>query len=147
MKHEHEREAAPGAPAAAASHSHGSESITDLIRQLATDVSTLFGKEMALAKSEVRESVSEMQTAVGAIASGAAIAMAGLVALLMSAVYGLSIILAPWLAALIVGAAALLVGYLMISSAKKKISASAVIPDRTIHSAEQDKETFKRTVQ
>lgn len=147
MKHEHERETAPGAPAATASHNHGSESITDLIRQLATDVSTLFGKEMALAKSEVRESVSEMQTAVGAIASGAAIAMAGLVALLMSAVYGLSIILAPWLAALIVGAAALLVGYLMVSSAKKKISASAVMPDRTIHSAEQDKETVKRTIQ
>lgn len=145
MKHEHET--APGTPASAASHNHGTESITDLIRHLATDVSTLLGKEMALAKSEVRESVSEVQTAVGAIATGAAVAMAGLVALLMSAIYGLSIIVAPWLAALIVGAGALLVGYLMVSSAKKKISASAIVPDRTIDSAEKDKETIKRTLQ
>lgn len=147
MKHEHEHKAAPATPAPKASHDHGAESIADLIRHLATDLSTLLSKEMALAKSEVRESVSEAQTAVGAIAGGAAIAMAGLVALLMSAVYGLSIIVAPWLAALIVGAAALLVGYLMVSSAKKKMSASAFVPDRTIDSAEKDKETFKRTIQ
>lgn len=132
-------------PKNASSHANGTESITDLIRHLATDLSTLFGKEISLAKSEVRESVSELQTAVGAIATGATIAMAGLVVLLMSGVYGLSNVVDPWLAALIVGASALLIGYMMVHSAKKKMSESSMVPERTIDSVKKDKETLKRT--
>ena len=125
----------------------GAESITGLIRNLAADVSALLGKEMALAKSEVRESVSEVKTAVGAIATGAAIAMAGLVILLLSGVYGLSNVVDPWLAALIVGATALLVGFLMVNAAKKTMSASEIMPERTVESAKKDKETFERSIQ
>ncbi len=137
------------APTASREHGreYGAESITGLIRNLATDVSTLFGKEMALAKSEVRESVSEVKTAVGAIATGAAIAMAGLVILLLSGVYGLSNVVDPWLAALIVGAAALLVGFLMVNAAKKKMSESGIVPERMVASAKKDKETFERSIQ
>lgn len=142
MKQEHDT--ASVAPAPAASQEHGGESIADLIRNLATDLSTLLGKEIELAKSEVGESVTEAKTAVGAIATGAAIAMAGLVVLLMSAVYGLSNVVEPWLAALIVGAAALLVGYLMVRSAKKKMSANSFVPDRTLESTKKDQETVKR---
>lgn len=142
-----EHKTAPVAPAPPTNRQNGAESITDLIRNLATDVSTLLGKEMELAKSEVRESVSDVKTAVGAIATGAVLAMAGLVVLLMSGVYGLSNVLEPWLAALIVGAAALLIGYLMVHSAKKKMSASAVVPDRTVESAKKDTATIKRSIQ
>lgn len=142
MKQEHET--ASVAPAPAASQEHGGESIADLIRNLATDLSTLLGKEIELAKSEVGESVTEAKTAVGAIATGAAMAMAGLVVLLMSAVYGLSNVVEPWLAALIVGAAALVVGYLMIGAAKKKMSANSFVPDRTLDSTKKDQETVKR---
>ncbi|NYS62226.1 phage holin family protein [Vreelandella salicampi] len=132
------------APSPAASDENGADSIADLIRNLSTDLSTLFGKEIELAKSEIGESISEAKAAVGAIAAGAAVAMAGLVVLLMSAVYGLSNVLAPWLSALIVGVAALLVGYLMIGSAKKKMSANAMVPDRTLDSTKKDTETVKR---
>ncbi|AMC99710.1 phage holin family protein [Halomonas chromatireducens] len=142
MKQKHEM--AQGGSAPAESREHGTESIADLIRNLATDLSTLLGKEIELAKSEVGESVSEAKTAVGAIATGAAIAMAGLVVLLMSAVIGLSNVVDPWLAALIVGTVALLVGYLMVSSAKKKMSAHSIVPDRTLASTRKDKETLKR---
>lgn len=75
MKQEHET--APIAPAPAASQEHGGESIADLIRNLATDLSTLLGKEIELAQSEIGGSVTEAKTAVGAIATGAAMAMAG----------------------------------------------------------------------
>lgn len=142
MKQEHET--ASVAPAPAESQKHGGELIADLIRNLATDLSTLLGKEIELAKSEVGESVTEAKTALGAIATGAAMAMAGLVVLLMSALYGLSNVVEPWLAALIVGAAALLVGYLMVRSAKEKMSASSIVPDRTVESAKKDMDTLER---
>lgn len=138
---------APNGSAPPVSREHSAESISDLIRDLATDLSSLFGKEIALAKSEVGESVSDAKAALGAIATGAAVSMAGLVVLLISAVYGLSNIVAPWLAALIVGMAALLVGYMMVSAAKKKFSKDSMAPDRTLASAQKDKATLKRATQ
>ncbi|MCB2426728.1 phage holin family protein [Methylophaga pinxianii] len=143
MKKEQQK---PTSVAAESSHNNGSESIADLIRDLARDLSTLLSKEVALAKAEVRESVSDMNKAVGAIATGAVLAMAGVVVLLMSGVYGLSNVVEPWLAALIVGALALLIGFLMVNSAKKKMSARTMVPDRTMDSAKKDKETLERAV-
>ncbi|MEX0706875.1 MAG: phage holin family protein [Woeseia sp.] len=134
------------APAPAASRDQGAESITDLIRNLASDLSSLLGKEMQLAKSEIRESVSDVQTAIGGIATGTALSMAGLVVLLMSGVYGLSNVVEPWLAALIVGAVALLIGYVMVHSAKEKMSSSSLAPDRTLDSAKKDVNTLERAV-
>ena len=128
-------------------HRDRADSIPELIRNLATDLSTLLGKQLQLAKAEVRESTSRIQTAIGAIATGGAIAMAGLVILLMSAVYGLSNVMEPWLAALLVGAGALLVGYLMVRAAKEKMNARTLVPDRTVESAKRDKETLKRATQ
>ncbi|MFO7550404.1 MAG: phage holin family protein [Haliea sp.] len=138
-----ERRTTPVAPEANREH-NAESSITDLIRNLATDLSTLLGKEIQLAKAEVGESVSEAKTAVGGLATGAAIAMAGLVILLLSAVYGLGNVMDPWLAALIVGAAALLTGYLMVLAAKKQMSANSMAPERTLDSAKKDKETLQR---
>ena len=103
-----------------ANRERGAETIPDLIRNLATDLSDLLGKEIALAKAEVRENVSEVQTSVASAATGGAIAMAGLVILLLSAVYGLSNLVDPWLAALIVGATALVVGYLWCAGRSRK---------------------------
>lgn len=142
-----EQSSAPVAPVPSPKRERSGESITDLVRNLATDLSTLLGKEIELAKAEVRGSVSEVQTAVGAIATGTAIAAAGLVILLMSAVYGLSNVVEPWLAALIVGAAALLVGYVMVHSAKKALNSSSIVPERTVESAKKDKETLERATQ
>lgn len=142
MKQEHETRSVPLEPGA--KHEHGSESITDLIRNLATDLSSLLRKEVELAKSEVGESVSETKAAVGAMATGAAIAMAGLVVMLMSAVYGLSNVVEPWLAALSVGAAALCIGYLMVKSSGKKMSAESIVPERTMNSTKKDTQAAKR---
>lgn len=146
MKQEYETTPATTAAtgASAAGRERSSDSITDLLRNLASDLSTLLGREIALAKSEVRESASVVQTAVGAIVTGTAIAIAGLVILLMSAVYGLSMVLQPWFAALIVGASALLIGYLMVRSARKNMSVSSMVPDRTLESAKKDMETIRK---
>jgi xanthine/uracil permease len=131
-------------PIVAPDRDRSAESIPELIRDLATDMSTLLGKEIQLAKSEMREAATNVQIAVGAIAGGAVIAMAGLVVLLLSAVLGLSNVLEPWLAALIVGAVALLIGFIMIKGAQKKMSAKALMPERTLDSVKKDTETLTR---
>lgn len=120
------------------------DSIPDLIRQLANDISTLTSKEMALAKAEFREAANDAKKGVGSIASGAGVAFGGFLILLLSATYGLSEIMPPWGAALVVGAIALVVGMMMVGGGKKKLEADSFVPERTIDSVQKDRAAVKR---
>ena len=62
----------------------------------------------------------------------------------MSAVYGLALVMPAWLAALIVGAVAILVGFVMTQSGKKHLEPSHLAPERTMHSLNKDKNTSSR---
>jgi hypothetical protein len=122
----------------------GTESIPELLRDLINDLQSLVSKEASLAKAEFRETASDIQTAIMSITLGASLAIGGLVVLLMSAVYGLNNVVEPWLSALIVGAVALLIGYMMISAARKKVKHTSAIPERTVESVKRDANTVKR---
>jgi VIT1/CCC1 family predicted Fe2+/Mn2+ transporter len=124
----------------------GRESISGLIRGLAGDLTTLFSKEISLAKAELREAAGEVKTAVASMATGAALAMAGLVVLLQSAVYGLNNIVDLWLAALVVGLIALVLGFVLVKTAKGKVEPAAFKPERTVESVHKAKETAERAI-
>lgn len=118
-------------------------SIGTLLRELAHEVPALLTKEVALAKSEMRENLQQVKEATAAVATGGAVAVSGLVILLMAVVYALSNVMAPWLAALLVGAGALLIGFAMVSAGKKKMDANALTPDRTVDSLRKDKNAIR----
>ncbi|HEY4555202.1 MAG TPA: phage holin family protein [Lysobacter sp.] len=118
-------------------------SIGTLLRELAHEVPALLTKEVALAKTEMRENLRETREGVAAVATGGAVTLAGLVVVLMAVVYGLSNVMAPWLAALVVGAAAMLIGFGMMSAGKKKFDSDALRPDRTVDSLRKDKNAIK----
>lgn len=130
----------------AQSHAPQQESIPHLVRSLAHDVSDLIGKEAALARAELREAANEAKAGIASLSMGGGLAFAGLLVLLMSAVYGLATVMDLWLSALIVGAAALLIGFAMIKSAQKKMEPEAFKPDRTIEEMREDKEAARRAV-
>ncbi len=73
--------------------------------------------------------------------------MSGLIVLMFAAVYALSEIIIPWLAALIVGAVALLIGYAMVQAGKKKFDADTLRPERTMHSLDKDKNVIRGRTQ
>jgi uncharacterized membrane protein YqjE len=124
----------------------GDTSVLGLIRQLAHEVPALVTKELALAKAEINESIATTKAGVAAVAGGAVVMLAGLVILLMAGVYALAMVMAPWLAALIVGVAAMVVGFLMLQSGKKQFDASHFTPERTVNSLHKDKEAIQRKV-
>ena len=69
---------------------------------------------------------------------------AGVLVLLAAAVLALRLVVADWLAALIVGGIVTAIGYLMIHSGKKKLEPTTFKPERTQHSLQQDKEMLQR---
>lgn len=123
-----------------------SDSIADLLRNLANDLSTLLAKELALAKAEIREASEDVKTSVTSLGTGAGIAFAGFIILLMACVYGLSEVMEPWLSALIVGGVALIIGIIMMKAAQKKLQANSLAPTRTVDALQKDKETAKRAL-
>jgi len=124
-----------------------SESIPQLIRDLANNLSTLFSKELALAKAEVREAADDAKKGVAAIAGGAGLAFGGLLFVLLAIMFGIATKLSLWLSALIVGVVALGIGYAMIKAAQSKLKPASFVPERTAESVRKDTETAKRAVQ
>lgn len=131
------------APQAADSRSAADPSLGVLLKQLAHEVPSLLSKEVALAKSELRENLQTAKEGVAAVSTGGAVVLGGFVIVLLSAVYALSNVMAPWLAALLVGAAAMVVGFLMVSAGRKKFEGQSLRPDQTIDSLRKDKDAIR----
>ena len=121
-------------------------SVIGLLRQLSREVPDLFTKELALAKAELQASLTTLKAGIAGVAGGAIVLLAGFIILLMSAVYGLSLFMAPWLAALIVGVVVMIVGFAMLQSGKKQLEPSHFKPDRTLEALSKDQEALRRKV-
>ena len=110
----------------------GGDNVVDLLKQLVGQGSHLAEQQLALIKAEVRESTTELKTAVGAMAGAAVVGLSGLGVLLTGIAYLLGDAIDNLgLATLIVGAAALLIAYLMYSSAAAKMKATSLSPERS----------------
>lgn len=72
--------------------------------------------------------------------------LAGFIVLLMAVVYGLSTVMAPWLAALIVGVVVMVAGFVMVQSGKKQFEPSHFKPDRTLEALNKDQDALRRKV-
>lgn len=122
---------------------HDASSVTGLIKQLANDITSLFTKELALAKVEVSNSINEAKAGAVSMISGGSVLYAGFIVLLAAAVLGLSEVIEPWLAALIVGGIVAIIGLVMVKSGQKKLQPSAFRPEHTIDSLQKDKRAVK----
>jgi hypothetical protein len=120
------------------------ESAVSLLRRLLNEFSILFRKEIALAKAEASEALSQAKTGAISMASGGAVLFGGFLVLLAAAVLGLAHVVAYWLAALIVGAIVTVVGYVMIQSGKSKLDPEVLKLDRTQQALREDKEMVER---
>ena len=127
----------------AVSNTTTEKSVTSLIKELANDVTSLFTKEVALTKAEISQSMSDIQTGARGVLSGGALLQAGFLFLLLAGVLGLAEVMELWLAALIVGAVVMLIGFVMMQSGKKKLEASSLKPQHTINSLHKDQTTIK----
>lgn len=118
---------------------HGAnDNLLDLMRQLTRQGSHLAEQQLALMQAEVREAATDVKTAVGGMLGAAVFGIAGLGVLLM----GLAFLLGDaiddtGLATLIVGAATLVIAFILFSSAKTKMNAAHLSPDRTRRTLER----------
>jgi hypothetical protein len=119
------------------------DSTPSLLRRLVDDVGMLFAQELALLKAETTRAIGDLKAAAASIAIGGAVAFMGAIFLLLAAVYGLTNVMEPWLAALIVGGIVTLIGIIMLASGRRKLEPAAVAPRRTAAALRKDTEMIK----
>ena len=119
------------------------ESTPGLLRRLVDDVGMLFTQELQLFKAETTRAIGDLKAAAASIAIGGAVAFMGAFFLLLAAVYGLSNVVEPWLAALIVGGVVTLIGLIMLATGRRKLEPAAVAPRRTAAALRKDTEMIK----
>jgi hypothetical protein len=119
-------------------------SLKDLLSDLSNSITTLFRKEIQLARAETSEKVSQVAIALGSIAGGAILALAALIVLLQALVLGLTEAgVPPGWASLIVGVVVAAIAYASIHKGTSDLKASNLAPNRTVDSIKRDAQVVK----
>jgi len=127
-------------------------SLPDLIKELMTDVSTLFRKEIQLAKAEATEKAGKAVVGVEMLVAGGILVIAALGVLLSAVVAGVAALLmsmgmgetaASGIAALIVGGVVAIIAYTLIMRGVSALKAQNLMLDRTTHSLGRDASVLK----
>lgn len=119
----------------------------ELFSDLSSQVSRLVRDEVRLARAELSEKASNAGRGAVFMGAGAALAYAGLLALLAALIIGLGQLGVPWwLSALIVGAVVLGAGYLLLQRGMAAMKPAQLTPSRTIRSLSEDGQWAKHQV-
>ncbi len=132
---------------AAPSGGGGDRSVPELLSSLVGQISTLFRKEVQLARAEMGEKLGTMAGAVTPIAAGGGLLLGALIVLLLALVSLLvSFGIARGWSELIVGVLAALLGYALIRGGLSKLNASNLMPSRTAEQLSRDAQMAKEQV-
>ena len=115
-------------------------SIGGLFSDLARESTRLLRQEIALAKVEFASKLGQMGVGAAELVAGGLIAYAGLLVLLAAAVLGLSLVLQPWLAALIIGVLVILIGGGVALKGRRDVKPDNLMPERTLKTLRDDAE-------
>jgi membrane protein implicated in regulation of membrane protease activity len=94
----------------------------------------------------VNTALNHIKAGVLSLAIGLGVLFAGFIVLLFAAAAALSLVVAPWLAYLIVGGAVAIIGLILLLVAKKNLNPESMVPNRTIDSLKKDEAMVRRTV-
>ncbi len=122
-------------------------SLAQLVERLSAQVSALVRDEIALATAEMKRKGTQAGVGVGLGAAGAVLALLGLGALVAAAVLGMALVVAGWLAALLVGVALLmLAGGVTLAGVGRVRHATPPVPEQAVQSTKLDIETVKENI-
>ena len=113
-------------------------SVPEVLQDIVGNLLDIIRSEFRLAKTELKEEAARAKKPVATYGAGLAIGFYALGFMLLAAVYGLSTVIAGWLAALIVGAALAILSLALVSSAGKKLKHVNPAPDKTIQSIKEN---------
>jgi uncharacterized membrane protein YqjE len=110
----------------------GERSMAAVLQDIVDNVQQIVGAEVRLARIEVRQEVEKATRSVALLSVGGTIAALALALVLLACVYALSMVVAPWGAALIVAGAAGAIGGVLMAAGMKQMRRVVVAPPKTV---------------
>jgi hypothetical protein len=115
------------------------QSIGELVKDLATETSTLVRREIDLAKAEMTDRGKRAGKGVGMLAAGAVVALLAFGALTAGLIAALDLAMPTWLAALIVTVVYGAIAAVLVQIGRKQVQEAAPpVPEDTIESVKED---------
>jgi len=112
-------------------------SVSEVLQDIFGNVQDIVRSEVRLARAEIKTEAAKTARAAKALIAGAVLGLYAGGLLLIAAVYGLSLILAPWLAALAVGVFVAVVAASLISVGRERLR-SVKKPEKTLRTVKED---------
>jgi len=120
----------------------------ELVKDLSTQVSTLVRQELELAKVELSAKGKQAGIGAGMMGAGGILALFGVGALTAAAILALDLLVAGWLAAVIVGVLWLAIaGILALAGKSRAKRAGPPVPEQTVETVKEDVRWTKDSVQ
>jgi uncharacterized membrane protein YqjE len=121
-------------------------SVPEILEDIASNLTQIVRAEFRLAKTELKEGAEKVAGPGATLGAGVALAFYGLGFLLLAAVYALSLIMAGWLATLIVGGVLAAAAGILLSVGATKLQRVHLTPDKTIRTLEEDVQWAKQQI-
>jgi uncharacterized membrane protein YqjE len=121
-------------------------SVPEVLQDIVGNLQEIIRSEFRLAKTELKEEASRAANPLATFGMGLVLGFYGLGFLFLSFVYGLSTVMAGWLAALLVGTMLAIVAIALMSSSGKKLKRVNPTPDKTIRSLEENVQWAKHPI-
>jgi xanthine/uracil permease len=112
--------------------------MSGLLTRVMDDAMALARNELALAKAEARGALQDLKQSIGPFAIAGGVLLAGALTLVAALVLALAEVMRPWLAALIVAVALMLIGWLLLKAGQRKWANIGDRMDRTQDSLQKD---------
>jgi H+/gluconate symporter-like permease len=131
-------------------------SIPGLLRELRDEATTLVRQQVALAKVELKENVSQLGGHLAKIAVGGVVTFVGAIVLLIGVGHLLGVLLetagfsedtAQWLGPVIVGLIVAVIGWVLLAKARKALAAESIAPRQTIETLKADQHWAQNKLQ
>jgi len=121
-------------------------SVPEILEDIASNLTQIVQAEFRLAKTELKEGAEKVAVPGATLGAGVVLALYGLGFLLLAAVYALSLVVAAWLATLIVGGVLAVAAGILIGAACTKLQQVNLSPDKTIRTLEEDVQWAKQQI-
>jgi uncharacterized membrane protein YqjE len=121
-------------------------SVSDVLQDIVGNLQQIIRNEFRLARVEINEKVARAKQPATILASGVVIGLYGFGFLLLALVYALSIVIPPWLAALLVSIVLAIGAAILVVSGRNALKQVDPVPEKTVQTVKENVQWAKERI-
>jgi uncharacterized membrane protein YqjE len=118
-------------------------SFSDVLQDIVGNIQQIIRAEVRLAQVEIKEKANRASKPLSVLLTGAILGLYGLGFLLLAAIYGLSLVLPAWAAALIVGVVMTIIAGGLVASGLTRLREINPVPEKTVQTMKENAQWAK----